>query len=141
LLLIRYNKIKTLFLLNLNGLKGEYLVEKIEVKVYGGKNLNGGGCGGCCIGCGATNQNVEEEYSRMVDYLSKEFEKGQVNFSYIDTEGHELSEYPLIEKVIMNGYSFPVTVINDTPYLAGAIDAQAVSEIIQDIIKEEAEKQ
>lgn len=115
-------------------------MEKIEVKIFGGKNLNGGGCGCACAGCGATSQNVEEEYGRMVDYLSKDFDDSQVNFSYIDTEGHELSEYPVIEKVIMNGYSFPVTVINDTPYLAGAIDAQAISEIIQDIIKEESEK-
>jgi hypothetical protein len=33
----------------------------------------------------------------------------------------------------MNGYSFPITVINETPYLAGALDYMAVSEIIDDL--------
>jgi disulfide oxidoreductase YuzD len=70
----------------------------------------------------------------MVNMLNDQFDGGELSFSYIDTEAdNSLSTYPAIEQVIMNGYTFPVTVINDTPYLAGALDYIAVTEIINDL--------
>lgn len=110
-------------------------MNSIDVKVYAGHNVNGSGCAGCCAGCAATSDNIELEYGRMVESLQKTCqEAGQaITFSFIDTTDKDLAAFPEIEKVIMHGYSFPVTVINDTPYLAGAIDRQAVAEIINDI--------
>jgi disulfide oxidoreductase YuzD len=114
-------------------------MKKIEVVVYGGKNINGGGCGCGCAGCGATTENVALEYQRMVDIVSKKFNPDEVEFKFTDTTEKDLAEFPIIERVIMNGYSFPVTVINDTPYLAGAIDSQAIEEIVADL-REEAQE-
>ena len=108
-------------------------MDKIEVQVYAGKNVNGGGCGCSCAGCGATNENVAEEYQHMVDILKGKYKEDEISFSFVNTEDQSLVDFPAIERVIMNGYSFPITVINETPYLAGALDAQAVTEIIDDL--------
>ena len=106
---------------------------KIEVVVFGGTNIGlGAGCSCGCAGCGGV-QNVEAEFQSMAARLRAKYEPEEVSFSFINTEGKSLSEYPDIEKVIMNGYSFPITVINDTPYLAGAVDGDAVEEIIAEI--------
>jgi disulfide oxidoreductase YuzD len=107
---------------------------KFDIAVYAGKNVNGGGCGCGCMGCGATSENVQDEYQHMVDMLQRQFADSELSFTYIDTEKNDsLSVYPTIEQVIMNGYSFPVTVINETPYLAGALDYMAVTDIINDL--------
>ena len=108
-------------------------MDKIEVQVFAGINANGGGCGCSCMGCGATNENVEMEYQNMIALLKNRYNEDDINYSFINTENQNLADYPAIERVIMNGYSFPIIVINDTPYLAGALDFQAVAEIIDEM--------
>jgi len=105
----------------------------INVVVFGGTNVGmGAGCSCGCAGCGGV-QNVEAEFDRMVANMREKYGETEVSFAFINTEGKSLSDFPEIEKVIMNGYSFPITVINETPYLAGAVDGDAVEEIIQEI--------
>ncbi len=106
---------------------------KINITVYGGTNVGmGAGCSCGCAGCGGV-KNVEAEFDKMVSLLTPKYAEGEIAFQFVNTEGKSLSDYPEIEKVIMNGYSFPITVINDTPYLAGAVDPDAVEEIIIEI--------
>ena len=106
---------------------------KIDVVVYGGVNIGmGSGCSCGCANCGGV-KNVEAEYDHMVAMMRQKYAPEEVSFAFINTEGKSLSVYPDVEKVIMNGYSFPITVINDTPYLAGAVDGDAIEEIIGEI--------
>jgi len=58
-----------------------------------------------------------------------------LSIEFIDTSGVKLSSYPVVEKVIRAGYSFPITVINDSPRFAGSISTDSVIEIITEIQK------
>lgn len=106
---------------------------EIDVVVYGGTNLSGAGAG-CSCGCAHCGgvQNVEAEFKKMVEFLGIRYGES-VSFKFINTDDGSISDYPEIEKVIMNGYAFPITEINNTPYLAGAVDPDAIMEIIAEI--------
>lgn len=58
-----------------------------------------------------------------------------MSIEFVDTDGAKLSSYPEVEKVIRAGYSFPVTVINGSPRLAGSISVESVIEIITELQK------
>ncbi len=106
---------------------------KFDVVVFGGTNVGmGAGCSCGCAGCGGV-QNVEAEFDRMVANMRERYNEEEVAFSFVNTEGKPLGDFPTIEEVIMKGYAFPITVINGTPYLAGAIDKEAVEEILAEI--------
>ncbi|MGR6835341.1 hypothetical protein [Syntrophomonas erecta] len=62
------------------------------------------------------------------------FTDEQVTIRFIDTVGTDISRYPLVDKTIRQGYSFPITVINDIPRLAGEVSSQAIINMIADLI-------
>ncbi len=68
----------------------------------------------------------------MKKTLLDKYDSQLLDFQYIDT-GDKLTEFPEIQRVISAGYPFPLTVVNGTPRLAGAISTESVTEIIEDL--------
>jgi hypothetical protein len=56
-----------------------------------------------------------------------------LSIEFIDTGGVKLGSYPEVEKIIRAGYSFPITVIDGSPRLAGSISVDSVIEIITEL--------
>lgn len=108
-------------------------MEKIEIKVYSGINAGGGGCSCGCSSC--TPADFKTEYEMMRNALLQKYGPQDLSMEFIDTEGKDLAEYPQVQKVIQSGYSFPITVVNGSPRLAGAIPADALIEIIDELNK------
>ena len=97
-------------------------METISIKVYSGFNL-----GECRCGCTAlTPAQIKIEYQNVKQELLKKYGEHSITFDFIDTGGVNLSACPEVEKVIRAGYSFPVTVINGSPCLAGVISAYSI---------------
>lgn len=106
-------------------------MDTIKIEVYGGINLGGGGCGCGCSTC--TPVDAKAEFEIVKKNLLEKYTPEQLNINYIDTGGINLSAYPAVEKVIRAGYSFPITVINGTPCLAGVISLDSITEIISEM--------
>ncbi|MEN6463319.1 MAG: hypothetical protein ABFC94_18365 [Syntrophomonas sp.] len=53
----------------------------------------------------------------------------------MDKEG--LDKYPLMQKVLRMGYSYPITLINGRPRFAGAIMTPEIKNCIDEILKED----
>jgi len=69
----------------------------------------------------------------MQKELLSKYGEERLSIEFIDTGGIKLSSYPEVEKVIRAGYSFPVTVVNGSPRLAGSISLESVIEIITEL--------
>lgn len=106
----------------------------IKIQVYGGINASGGGCGCGCTTC--TPADAKAEYEEMKKALLEKYGQETLSLELIDTGGVKLGSYPEVEKVIRAGYSFPITVVNDTPRLAGSISLDSVVEIITELQNE-----
>lgn len=106
----------------------------IKIEVYGGINAGGGGCSCGCTAC--TPADAKAEYEEMKKILLNKYGEEILSLEFIDTGGVKLSAYPEVEKVIRAGYSFPVTVVNGKPRLAGAISLDSVVEIITELQNE-----
>lgn len=104
-------------------------MRKILVEVYAGIN-GGGGCCSCSGGCGI--EEVKIEYENMAQAVKEKY-GDDVEVNFIDTTGRDLGEFKVLEKVIKMGYSFPFTVINGQPRLAGKVSTEAVLELVEKI--------
>ena len=107
----------------------------IKIEVYGGINVSGGGCSCGCTTC--TPADAKAEYEEMKKILSNKYDGETISLEFIDTGGVKLGSYPEVEKVIRAGYSFPITVVNGTPRLAGSISADSIMEVISEIQNKE----
>ncbi|MDD3269573.1 MAG: hypothetical protein PHX14_09645 [Syntrophomonadaceae bacterium] len=103
----------------------------IKIEVYGGINAGGGGCSCGCSSC--TPADAKAEYEAMKKTLLDQYGEEKLSLEFIDTGDVKLADYPEVEKVIQAGYSFPITVVNGSPRLAGAISPDSVVEIITDL--------
>lgn len=108
-------------------------MDKILVEVYNGKT-DAGACSSCAGGCGVID--AEGQFNDMKTALGAKYGDEQVEFKYIDTRDTGFGDYPQIVSVVRMGYSFPITVVNGKPRLAGAVPADAVEGIIEEIIAE-----
>lgn len=106
-------------------------MDKIKIEVYGGTNLGGGGCSCGCTSC--TPADAKAEYDEARTHLLHKYGEDSLSLEYIDTDGGQLSQYPDVEKVVRAGYSFPITVINGAPRLAGAVASDAIIEIVTEM--------
>ncbi|MDD3365180.1 MAG: hypothetical protein PHZ03_09385 [Syntrophomonas sp.] len=103
----------------------------IKIDVYGGINTGGGGCSCGCSSCSPAD--AKAEYAEVEKALLDKYGEETLSLKFIDTGGVNLSAYPEVEKVIRAGYSFPITVVNGSPRLAGAISAESLIEIITEL--------
>ncbi len=101
----------------------------IKIEVYGGVNVMGGGCSCGCSGC--TPADAKAEYEVMKKALLDKFGEDPLSLEFIDTGGVDMGRFPEVEKVIRAGYSFPITLINGAPRLAGGISLDSISKIIK----------
>jgi disulfide oxidoreductase YuzD len=106
-------------------------LDNIKIVVYGGTNTGGGGCGCGCTTC--TPADAKAEYEIMHKELLSKYGPEMLSIEFIDTSGVKLSSYPEVEKIIRAGYSFPITVIDGSPRLAGSISVDSVIEIITEL--------
>jgi len=106
-------------------------MDTIKIEVYGGINLGGGGCGCGCSTC--TPVDAKAEYEIVKKNLLDKYGPERLSLQYIDTGGINLSAYPEVEKVIRAGYSFPITVANGAPRLAGNISEESIIKIIPEL--------
>ncbi len=106
-------------------------MEKILVEVFNGKT-DTGSCASCAGGCGVID--AEGQYNDMKASVSAKYGDEKVSCSYIDTRDSGFDGYPQIVNIVRMGYTFPITVINGKPRLAGAVPAEAVESIIDELI-------
>lgn len=106
-------------------------MDKIKIEVYGGTNSGGGGCSCGCTSC--TPADAKAEYEEAKTQLLQKYGEDSLSLEYIDTDGGQLAQYPEVEKVVRAGYSFPITVINGSPRLAGAVAFDPIVEIVTEI--------
>jgi hypothetical protein len=66
----------------------------------------------------------------------KEIYHDQVTVKYIDVDKEGLGNYPIMDRVLRMGYSYPVTLINGQPRFAGALMKAEIKEAIDGILKE-----
>jgi len=109
-------------------------MENIKIEVYGGINSGGGGCSCGCTGC--TPADAKAEYEVMKKELVDRFGETALSLEFIDTGGVNLAAYPEVERVIQAGYSFPITVINGSPRLAGGMPVDSIIQIVTDLQSE-----
>ncbi len=103
----------------------------ISIEVYGGINTGGGGCSCGCSGC--TPADAKAEYEVMKKTMLEKFGEEALSLAFIETEGVDMSRFPEVEKVIRSGYTFPITSINGSPRLAGALSIDSIAEIITEL--------
>jgi disulfide oxidoreductase YuzD len=103
----------------------------IKIEVYGGMNVGGGGCSCACAGCSPVD--VKAEYEAVKKALLDKFGEKDLSLEFIDMDKANPSDFPEIEKVIQAGYSFPVTVVNGSPRLAGGISLDSIAKIIMEL--------
>ncbi|PKM75749.1 MAG: hypothetical protein CVU90_16050 [Firmicutes bacterium HGW-Firmicutes-15] len=106
-------------------------MDVIKIEVYGGINIGGGGCSCGCSGC--TPADAKAEYEVMKKTMLEKFGDEALSLTFIDTGGVDLARFPEVEKVIRSGYTFPVTLVNGSPRLAGAISTDSITEIITEL--------
>lgn len=106
-------------------------MEKIMVEVFNGKT-DAGVCSSCAGGCGVID--AEGQFNDMKASVSAKYGDDKVECTYVDTRETGFNDYPQIMNVVRMGYSFPITVINGKPRLAGAVPAEAVESIIDEIM-------
>lgn len=103
-------------------------MDVVKIEVYGGTNTGGGGCSCGCTNC--TPADAKAEFETMKKMLFNKYGEETLNLEFIDTADARLADYPEVEKVIQAGYPFPITVINGSPRLAGAISPDSIDQII-----------
>jgi disulfide oxidoreductase YuzD len=76
----------------------------------------------------------------LTDKLAQELSKAyqdRVAVKYVDVDKEGLDKYPLMNKVLRMGYSYPITIINGRPRFAGAIMSAEIKKCIEEIIAQE----
>lgn len=71
----------------------------------------------------------------MADEFKKVY-KDQVEVKYIDVDKVGSEDYPILERVLRMGYSYPITLINGQPKFAGAVMIPEIKIGIDEILKE-----
>lgn len=66
----------------------------------------------------------------------KEIYHEQVKVKYIDVDKEGLDNYPIMDRVLRMGYSYPITLINGQPRFAGALMKLEIREIVDGILKD-----
>ncbi|MBC7075838.1 MAG: DUF1462 family protein [Syntrophomonadaceae bacterium] len=107
---------------------------RILIEVFDGINM-----GGCACSCGneCSLADVKGEYEALVKAIQEEYSEEVVETRYIDTTREGLAKYPVVARLTTTGYSFPITVINGKPRLAGNVHIASIFEIINEIISGE----
>ncbi|HHW61566.1 MAG TPA: hypothetical protein GX404_06640 [Syntrophomonadaceae bacterium] len=120
--------------------------DRFLVEVLYGTQMPAGGCSGCA-GCGTTctpddqdaNQSsVSDNYQEATRMMEMELHKvfgDRVEVRYVNVDDSGLDEYPLMKRVLVMGYPYPITLINGKPKFAGAIMTRDVIESLQQEIK------
>lgn len=71
--------------------------------------------------------------------MAEEFQdiyNDQVKVNYIDVDKEGLDKYPIMDRVLRMGYSYPITLINGQPRFAGALMKLEIREVVDGILKE-----
>jgi disulfide oxidoreductase YuzD len=71
----------------------------------------------------------------MAEELKKVY-GDQITVKYIDVDKEGLENYPIMNRVLGMGYSYPITLINGQPRFAGALMKLEIREIVDEILKE-----
>jgi hypothetical protein len=66
----------------------------------------------------------------------KEAYHGQVVVKYVDVDKQGLENYPIMDRVLRMGYSYPITLINGQPRFAGALMKVEIKEVVDGILKD-----
>jgi disulfide oxidoreductase YuzD len=74
--------------------------------------------------------------NKLADDLHKIY-SDQVAIKYVDVDKEGLDKYPLMQKVLRLGYSYPITLIDGRPRFAGAIMTPEIKKCIDEILKED----
>jgi disulfide oxidoreductase YuzD len=68
----------------------------------------------------------------------QEIYNDQVAVKYVDVDKEGLDNYPILDRVLKMGYSYPITLVNGQPRFAGALMKAEIKEIVDDILKDGA---
>lgn len=106
----------------------------IVVEILNGTNKYSPTCAGCSAGsCCGVNSDHEVAAAELGKKMA-EIYGDQVQVKYVNVDEVGIDEYPGVEKALMAGYNFPVTVIDKKPRLAGGVSVEQVKQIIREMI-------
>lgn len=77
----------------------------------------------------------------MTNEMAKELKNqygDQVEVKYVDVDKTGLKDYPIMNRVLQMGYPYPITLINGDPKFAGGLMIAEVKQIIDEVLKEQA---
>lgn len=111
----------------------------VTVEVLQGTQASGG-CS-CCSssGCAAGSCGTAD-YEELTNKLAEDLQQNysdKVVVKYVDVDKEGLDKYPLMQKVLRLGYSYPITFIDGRPKFAGAIMTPEIKKCIDEILKDD----
>lgn len=69
----------------------------------------------------------------MADEFQKVYQD-QVIVKYVDVDKVGLRDYPIMDRVLRMGYSYPITLINGQPRFAGAVMKSEIKQVIDEVL-------
>jgi len=111
---------------------------KVLIEVLQGTMSMGGGwsCTSDCASAASCGTTID--YSDQTAQLKEELTKtygDKVEVKYVDVDKEGLTNYPVMNQVLMMGYPFPITLVNGDPKFAGGIMTAEVKQLIDETLK------
>lgn len=113
--------------------------DKVKVEILGITNepMPAVGCGcGPGTSCGPVGKakTMGEVYEELVTFLKNTNLKDNIETHFIDFMEADLTNYDYVKKILEEGYSLPLTIINDQPIYAGEINDKKIYMTIQRLV-------
>lgn len=107
--------------------------EKIKVEVFGIKDQSSNGGCNCSGGCGS-NKTMGEQYQEFLYFLSTTKLRDRIDISFVDILMDDMNKYDSILDAMNQGYTLPLTAINDEIKFYGGISHKMIYEGIRKLV-------
>lgn len=106
--------------------------EKVKVQVFGIRDGSSGGCCSCGGGCAPT-MTMGQMYDDFVRFIKDSDLNEKVETEFIDVIEDRLEGYDEALKLLEEGYSLPLTLINGIPRFYGGISNKMLYDAIKSL--------
>ncbi|MCL4377906.1 MAG: hypothetical protein M1409_05910 [Actinobacteria bacterium] len=103
--------------------------DKIKIEIFGIKNQPAGGS--CLYSCSfGPVQTIGEQYKELVKFLEKKYFANRLDLKFVEINKENLEKLPEINKLLDEGYYFPLTLINGKLKLNSFISNEVIFDLI-----------
>ena len=109
--------------------------EKVSIMVFGGDvpAFSGGWGPSPGAGCGS-QRSAREDFEEFASQLADKYGE-EVSVGFVDLLNDDLTPYPEVKK-LMGRFNPPLIVINNEPRFHGGLSVQTISEVIDELLKQ-----